>query len=162
MDLINKIDNLALKRLAIEALLSRLSSETDRELIADRILILLNGDLDKLDMLVSGIPHDFCNVNDRLKAEEIFKNRHANVKEVASIELTSFDTLKFNCVVFSSRYIKPGDKESRKIIESGGYCANSKYFSDNEFTEKVDYEESTTFEEPVSSYEQAGIKFKKF
>lgn len=162
MKLLNKIDNLALKRLAIESLLAKFNSETDRELITDRILILLDGDLDKLDMLVSGIPRDFYNVNDRLKAEEIFKNNHANIKEVSSIELTSSDTLKFTCVVLSGKYIKPGDKESRKIIESGSYCANSKYFPDNEFTEKVAYEESTTFEETVSSYEQAGVKFTKF
>lgn len=157
MKRLDEIENLTLKRTAIESVLTNCF---DREMIADRIIMMLDDNSDKLEMLISGIPYEFLDEKEENDAEEYIKTRIDNLIKINSISIDDFN-IKVDYDYNAVRYIRPGDEEAKSILMSGRYCSESSYWKHDEYTEEITCPATTSTVCPISEFQKAGIQFKK-
>lgn len=158
--ILDKVEALPLKKMAVEAIMSR---GADNEIIAERLIMLLNGDLLLLDYLVSGVPYgvkDAASV--KLIEEYISTHYFEKVEFIDEIDVRPA-TVSVNYRKISRVWLKPDNIEGLKRIQSGSptYNEDVKYSETTEYSMPCDYSNEAHVDLETAALLECGVEFKR-
>lgn len=160
MTVLDKIEALPLKKMAVEAIMSK---GADNEIVAERLIMLLNGDLLLLDYLVSGVPYDVKDAANIQRIEEYISTHYREkIEFIDEIEVRP-TTVSVNYRKISRVWLKPDNLEGMKRIQSGSptYNEDVKYSETTEYSMSCDYSNRAHVDLETAALLKCGVEFKR-
>lgn len=160
MTVLDKIEALPLKKMAVEAILSR---GADNEIVSERLIMLLNGDLLLLDYLVSGVPYAVKDAANVQRIEEYIKSHYSEkVEFIDEIEVHPA-TVSVYYRKITRVWLKPDNIEGMKRIQSGSptYNEDVKYSETPEYSMPCDYSNKSHVNLETAALLECGVEFKR-
>ena len=160
MNIFDKIEALALKKKAMESVLS---DNANTELIAERVVLLLDGDVNLLDFIISGVPYELKDPSSRLGLEKYLRDRqHVRLEHVDEV-IVKPSEVHVDYHYTSRVWLKPDNIEGMKRIQSGSptYNEDTKYSESSDYSMACDYSSTGSTDIPLSNLLKFGIEFKR-
>lgn len=158
--ILDKVEALPLKKMAVGAIMSR---GADNEIIAERLIMLLNGDLLLLDYLVSGVPYGVKDAASVKLVEEYISTKYfEKVEFIDEIDVRPA-TVSVNYRKISRVWLKPDNIEGLKRIQSGSptYNEDVKYSETTEYSMPCDYSNRAHVDIETAALLGYGVEFKR-